>query len=72
MKWWESKKDGETEEIRLPNEIQEQLDQVKGLKTTVDEQAAKLSKLDGIEQMLTRPRLMKKLRLRMKRFQLCS
>ena len=48
MKWWESKKDGETEEIKLPNEIQEQLDQVKGLKTTVDEQAAKLSKLDGI------------------------
>jgi hypothetical protein len=56
MKWWESKKDGETEEIRLPNEIQEQLDQVKGLKTTVDEQAAKLSKLDGIEQMLTQMR----------------
>lgn len=55
-KWWETEKKEEEEKVVLPKEIQEQLDQVKGLKTTVEEQGAKLSKLDSIEQMLTQMR----------------
>lgn len=53
-KWWESsKKDGtEEEDIKLPKEIQEQLDQVKTLNETVRSQGERLSKLDSIETML--------------------
>jgi hypothetical protein len=50
--WWQKQEDDSDAEPELPKVIQDQLDQVKELKTKVEEQSTKLSKLDSIESML--------------------
>ena len=48
LPWWKSKNEEGEEEVKLPPEIQEQLDRSKGLETKVTELQTKLSALDDI------------------------
>lgn len=50
--WWQKEDDKPEGEPEIPAAIQQQLDQVKELKATVEGQNARLSKLDSIESML--------------------